>query len=224
MQNMSTIDDLAAALNGRQVTDENGQVTSESAPEEVDSLESESRPLEEVESEPKPIETEPEEAEDDQGRKYVPEKRFREIYGQKKALEREIASLRQAPNKEQKEEAPALDRTNALEMEILFERYPEFNPNDPDKYSEELDTLAGKFVQANPSLSPLQAAREAKEFAKRIGAKHGNIQNEAVMVKRSISDTGIAGRSQKTSNEPDIDLGSASVDDMEKYLKQTGNW
>lgn len=221
---MSTIDDLAAALNNHQVTDEDGQVSSASAPEQVDSLESESVPTEEVQEEPKLQEQEPEEAEDDQGRKYIPAKRFEKVYGQKKALERELASLRQQVQKEpEKVPEQALDRTQALEMELLFDKYPEFNPND-DKYSPELDALAGKFVQANPSLSALQAAREAKEFAKRIGSKQAGIQQESIMVKRAVSDNGIAGRPQKVSTQPEIDIATASADDLERYLKQTGNW
>jgi len=222
---MSTIDDLAAALNNHQVTDEDGQVRSEPAAEQVDSLESESVPTEEVQEEPKLQEQEPEEAEDDSGRKYVPLKRFNKIYGEREELKRELAALRQqAPVKEpQPVSVPSLDRTQALEMELLFDKYPEFNPND-DKYSPELDALAGKFVQANPSLSALQAAREAKEFAKRIGSKQAGIQQESVMVKRAVSDNGIAGRPQKVSTQPEIDIATASADDLERYLKQTGNW
>lgn len=221
---MSTIDDLAAALNNHQVTDDDGQVGSDSATEQVDSLESESAPTEEVFEEPKPQEQEPEEAEDEQGRKYIPAKRFDKIYGQKKALERELASLRQqAPSQGTKAPEQVLDRTQALEMELLFDKHPEFNPSDP-KYSPELDALAGKFVQANPSLSALQAAREAKALAQRIGDKRDGIRQESVLVKQSVSDNGIAGRPQKVSTTPQIDIATASADDLERYLKQTGSW
>lgn len=217
---MSTIDDLAATLNNHQVTDDDGQVISESAPEKVDSLESESQSDEELEEQPKVTEDEPSEAEDEDGHKYVPEKRFKEIYGQKKALEREIASLKQgarAPTP-----APSLDRTQALEMEYLFDKFPEFNPNDP-KYSQELDALAGKFVQANPLLSPIQAAKEAKEFARRIASKIDGTKSDTVIVKKTIADSGMAQRSQTTSDSP-IDVENASVDEIERYLKSTGNW
>lgn len=215
---MSTIDDLAAALNGHQITDEDGAITSESAPEEVDSLVSESEPVEEVVEEPKPQEPEPEEAEDDRGNKYIPEKRFKKVWGEKKALERELAALRQQPAKEAQE---PLDRTQALEMEILFDKHPEFNPND-SKYSEELDTLAGKLLKADPSLSLLQAAKEAKTLASRIAGRVNLVKDETVMVKRAVSDNGISGVTKKVSDKVDPD--SMTEAELERYLKETGQW
>lgn len=220
---MATIDELAAALNNHQVTDDDGQIVSESAPEQVDNLESESEVENEEDVAPKLPDQDPDEAEDEQGRKYVPLKRLDKVWRQKKDLERELAALRQTVSTETPKAPVALDRTQALEMEILFDKHPEFDPTD-SRYSVELDTLAGRLVKANPSLSPLQAAREAKQFAKQIGDKRAGIQSESIMVKRTVSDNGMVGRPQKVSSTPDIDIATASAEDMERYLKQTGNW
>lgn len=225
MQIMSTIDDLAAALNGRQVTDDEGQISSDSATEQVDSLESESVPTETVQEEPKPLEQEPEEAEDDNGNKYIPKKRFDKVWGEKKSLERELASFKQQVASQpinDVQEQP-FDKTQALEIELLYEKYPEFNPTH-SKYSEELDLLAGKLVKANPQLTALQAAREARELASKIASRVGAVKTESVTVKQSVSDNGMAGRTPKVSSDPVIDPKTASADELERFLKQTGNW
>lgn len=216
---MSTIDDLAAALDGHQVTDDTGAITSEPAAEEVDSLVSETEP-EETEEEPKSLDVEPEEAEDDKGNKYIPEKRFKKVWGEKKALEREIASLKQQVKPEKQAQEP-LDRTQALEMEILFEKYPEFNPSDT-RYSEELDSLAGKLIKANPSLTVLQAAREARDLASKIVGRVSSAKSETVVVKKAISDNGMVNAPRKVSSN--IDPDSMSEGDLERYLKETGQW
>lgn len=224
---MSAIDDLAAALNDHQITDDQGEIASDSAAEDVvDSSTSEVE--EENQTQDSQVEVEvSDEAEDESGEKYIPKKRFDKVYGEMKSYERELEVLRSRETTEtpaaQTQREPYVPDKHLLnlEMEIVRDKYPEFDPQG-EAYSEEIDWLAAKLVQADPSLSPLAAARQAREQAKKF-ARRGEAKEDVRVVKRAVSDSGIAGRASQPT-EPQLDVNSMSVEDMERYLKQTGNW
>ena len=139
---MSTQDEVAAAMN-RQITDDQGQIVAddtaqeESATQEQTTVEEgataeksaetkESTPVEtkESENEPEMVET----ASDETGKRYVPESRFKEVYAKWKAAQREsktpeviqpIAPVQARP----------VDKTDALEVELLRSTLPQFNPD-----------------------------------------------------------------------------------------------
>ncbi len=242
MSDLDMAEQLAAALNGHDVTNEDGGVvegettTEESAPDEqtpVEDTTTAESAEEPVEEEPKPseIDSEKDLAVDDSGKRYVPEKRFKEIYGKAKATERELAALRaqfasgnsvlqQAAGKpNSKQSAPQVDKADVLELKMTL---PQFNPASSD-YSEDLDTLGFQILRANPGMTPLQAGYQALEMAKRIAGKESVARTEARTVKALQSDQGITNRvvsRQATQVNPD----NMSAKELESYMKQNGMW
>lgn len=242
MSDQDMAQQLAAALNGHEVTDEEGGVaegetaTVESAPEEKtpedDSAEVQStvdEPVEEAKADTD--ESESDLAQDESGKRYVPEKRFKEVYGKQKATERELQALRaqmasgnsvlqQAAGKpNSKNPAPKVDKADVLELKMTL---PQFNPGSTD-YSEDLDTLGFQILRANPGMTPLQAGYQALEMAKKLAGGVAGAKSEARTVKALQSDQGITNRVvSRQAAKPNVD--NMSADEMEAYLKQNGMW
>jgi len=105
---MSNQDELIAALDDHQITDDDGQIkgeetpdeksaTQEQTPEEKDATAEKSaetkedspESTEESENEPEMVET----ASDETGKRYVPESRFKEVYAKWKKAERSKPTL-----------------------------------------------------------------------------------------------------------------------------------
>lgn len=229
-------DDLAAALNGRQITDDNGEVSEEETFEEESATSEQETQLDESDEVESPDEEEAvptqdteqseskEYAEDETGKKYIPLERFNEVYGKMKAIEREKENLMKLKDPIQKPSGKPVkvDKAEALETELLFQRYPEFDPYS-EKYSPILDSLGSKEFQADPSITKLEAARRAITTARNISRSLEGERGKAVAVKReqaegSITSSGITRTGQA------IDPSKMSLDDMEAYLKQAGNW
>jgi hypothetical protein len=233
---------LAAALNGHEVTNDEGNVDEretsieESAPQEQTPVEESAtaESADETDVEVPKAETEESEtdlAQDESGKRYVPEKRFKEIYGKAKATERELQALRaqlaqgnsvlqQAVGKpNSKNLAPKVDKADLLELKMTL---PQFNPGSAD-YSEDLDTLGFQILRANPGMTPLQAGYQALEMAKKIASKVTGVKEEARTVKALQSDQGITNRvtsRQASQVNPD----NMSAKELEAYMKQNGMW
>jgi hypothetical protein len=230
---MDINDDMVAAMENHQVTDDQGQLLSDGASEEQQPTvpnEPESAPSEKTteseEATTKEAETEedPNIAEDDRGRKYVPEKRFKEVYAKQKKLERELEEVRKA------KELPSslipsqpIDRNAQLENELLFTKMPEFDPQG-DNYNAELDQVAANIYLAKQgSITKLEAARQARKLASKITEQVAGIRSDANAVKREQADSGITSRvTSRASAQPDFD--KMSLDDMEAYMKSNGQW
>jgi hypothetical protein len=229
---------LAAALDGHDVTSEDGDVvesdttSEESAPAEQttedESAEVESTATNDVPA-PKAEEAEVESdlAQDESGKRYVPQERFDKIYGKQKATERELEALRQqlASNsvlnqaKTGKGQTTKIDKADILELKMTL---PQFNPGSSE-YDEDLDTLGLQIHRANPGISPLQAGYLAIETAKKIAGKVNGVKQEARAVKSLQSDQGITSRvvsRQATKEDPD----KMSASELETYMKRNGMW
>jgi hypothetical protein len=238
---MAPIDDLAQALNRRQVTDDDGKPMEENdtpldetpASEEQTAVEEDAQVEKPAESEDADTQTESKEdeidlvelASDETGKRYVPESRFKEVYGKMKAFERK---LKDEPK--QKEfipeplpEGKPLDKTDAVEIELLRATLPQFNPEGAD-YSRELDELGYAIYKASPGTTRIEAARRAVQMAKKIQSKVAKIEQETRTVKSLQSDQGITSR--VTSREPVSDTpgDDASPEELEKWLKAHGQW
>jgi uncharacterized protein YlzI (FlbEa/FlbD family) len=223
---MADISDLAAVLNDHQVTDSDGVVqdtpVEESAPQEavVDGA------GDKVEDTPELVTT----AEDDSGKKYVPEERFKEVYAKMKSLERaqqqsyvETPAEPETPSMPQYTDFnPNLSKQDMLETELLFTSMPEFDPNS-SSYSKELDTLGAEIFRAHPEYTKTQAARKAKELAKNLSQRPQAMQSEARNVKASQSDSGITSRVQVRQSQ-EVDPDKMSLQEKEQYLKEQGLW
>src|SRR3990167_2784008 len=183
---MDHSDELAAAMN-HQVTDEQGEIVGEETPQETSATQEQttveedataeksaetevSIPIEtkETENEPEMVET----ASDETGKRYVPESRFKEVYAKWKSAERERAQKPNYVPTPPPAQAP-LNKTEALETELLKGTLPQFNPESPD-YSLEMDELGysiyegSKDPKGNHSITRLEAARKALQMAKKI--------------------------------------------------------
>jgi hypothetical protein len=236
---MALNDDLAQALN-RQVTDDDGQAVEENDTPQEDSPASEQQTaVEEDAQAEKPAKSEEEEtqtksdedeinlvelASDETGKRYVPESRFKEVYGKMKALER---AVKETPKP--KEESPQpivqgkpLDKTDQVEVELLKATLPQFNP-DNQEYSRELDELGMAYYKAMPGISRLDAARKAIQSAKQIQSKVAKVNEEARTVKSQQSDQGITSR-VSSRNVTDAPAEDASPEEMEAWLKAHGQW
>lgn len=245
---MSNTDDLVAALNDHQVTDEEGALTGEQNPSEETTAQEETTVDETTTAEKPPVAeespTQGEETEDpdqlvadETGKRYVPETRFKEIYGKAKQKEREVAArdaqiailnaqlLGKAPSpdaKKPEEVSPETRKADQLETELLFQTLPQFDP-DSKEYSEELDQLGADIYKANPGITKLEAARRAIKTAKKLTEKITQVKIEARTVKSLQSDQGITNRvTSRQAVEPDTS--KMSVEELEAYLKETGQW
>jgi len=237
---MSITDELAAALDGHDVTDEEGNISeeetfdSESAPEEQETTEEHDATVE------SPVEEELEDtqsnndtntndvAEDESGRKYVPQDRFNEIYGNQKRLERENEELRSRnqsamSSTSKKSNSKPDTKADALEMELLYQKYPEFDPSS-GQYSNTLDNLGYKELKADSSITKLEAARRAITTARNLTNAIASERGKVINVKRQQAEGGMTGSSATRVRAESVNPDSMSTDEMEKYLKQSGNW
>lgn len=242
-----TLDELAAALNDHQVTDNTGALIEETTSEEdtatlETNTEEESatavKSADDIELDPKSNESQSENelAEDESGKRYVPEARFKEVYAKLKNLERGQSTtvpalpaldLSTAPSKP----SQAVDTTSALEQEMLYVTLPQFNPNSSD-YSKELDGLGATIYKARgttdakgnfkPGITKIQAAREAVEQAKKFVSNQQAIAQEARQVKASQSDQGITKVQARGSGIPSAK--DMSLEQMESWMKDNGQW
>lgn len=239
--NMSNLMD---ALNNHSITDEDGKPMDEEPTEEI--VQPEEKIAEESEekgeeTQPTPQEspreteetTEPELAEDDAGRKYIPEKRFKEIYAQKKELERKLQQFESDKNVNQasqpRGQVAPIDTASALETEILVTQFPQFDMNSPE-YSEALDEMGAEIYKANmaldrkgnqyPTITKLQAARMALDRAKKLSGAIEQVRSDNRIVKIQQSESGMAS-STRSSEKP---VNEMSLEEMEAHLKKTGQW
>jgi hypothetical protein len=244
---MATIDELMAAMNDHQVTDEDGQAledTNESTPAveepQVEEEISEDEPAGEVNPaddstdapQAEEEEVEIEHAEDESGKRMIPEKRFKQIYAEKKAVERELESLRSKigtpqPDTFQKQRqaiyGAGLDKADIIETEMLFDRHPEFDPAST-KYSPILDEMGAEILKANPGISKLEAARRAKTRVELIAKQTNAVRTEARIVKQQVADSGMASRASRSDVQTAPNLDNMSDKEIEAYLRETGAW
>ena len=238
---MDHSDELAAAMN-RQVTDEEGQLKGddnsqedtaapEQAPVEQDATaEKSAEPEKSVPTDDKGTENEPEMVEtasDETGKRYVPESRFKEVYAKWKSAERERAQKPNYVPTPPPAQAP-LNKTEALETELLKGTLPQFNPDSPD-YSLEMDELGysiyegSKDPKGNYAITRLEAARKALQMAKKITSKLADVKLEARSVKAQQSDQGITNRvlnREGTKADPE----KMTIEEKEEWLKSQGLW
>lgn len=249
---MDSLKDLAAALNGHQITDDNGDVTGDDTSAEV-ATQTEQTPdtdtatPEKAETEAQPTSQSDEAddnqlAEDETGEKYIPKKRFDKVYGKYKATERELETLRQQLSKGdallQEVSKPASTtqssqpqagptKADVLELRMTLKQFdPQFDengvPQNPD-YSPELDQLGYQIWKANPTLSLIDAGKQAIKFAKSVAQKQVETTQAARKVKALQSDQGITSRVQNRAPQtPDFD--KMSLKEKEQYLKDNKLW
>jgi hypothetical protein len=233
---------LAASLNGHQVTDEEGNITEESETPVLESAQEEQTTEEETAPAEKPQSQEPEVAnapepedqetlaEDESGKKYVPESRFKTVYGKMKATERELkemkaqlaqgeALLQTKSLQPGKQPEKKVDKADILELKLTL---PQFNPHSVE-YNETLDMQAFRILRDNPQYTPMQAAQQAMEEAKALTQQVSQAKTEARSVKVQQSDSGITNRVvSRAGSQPDFD--SMSDKEMEAWLKTNGQW
>ena len=238
----SPLDELTAALDNHQITDDQGQIADEQnipetpePPKEIPveegaTAEKPAETEESLPSETKATENEPElveTASDDTGKRYVPESRFKEIYAKWKAAERDKAEKPilqpQAPVQQQ-----PLDKADALEIEFLRSTLPQFNPESPD-YSREIDELGfslyegSKDRSGNYQMTRIDAGRKALAMANKITSKVAEIKSEARTVKAQQSDQGITNRVLNREGTK-LDLNKMTLEEKEEWLKANGYW
>lgn len=235
---------LAAAMDDHQVTDESGAILEESTSTD-NSAESEQKTTEQsTEQAVKPTDAEAKApqadvnaeetqlAEDEAGKRYVPEERFNKIYGKSKAAERklkemeaELIKLKAPQGQYVPPTAPLkpVDRTEAIEVELLKGKMPEFDP-ESERYSPEIDALGGEIFKANPGITRIEAARKAMNYAKNLNSKIADAQNEARAVKSSQADHGITNRVVSRTPSTDVPGENATLEEQEAYLRRTGQW
>lgn len=235
--------DLAAAFDNHQITDDEGQIAEDETSFQDSALD-EGNAEEEVTQGENP--TEPEESEtnteddgedeehvtDETGKAYVPKKAFDKNYAKRKEAERraaeleaELSALRQQ-KPSSKRPTPIADKSEALENELLFTKMPEFDPYS-DKYNPTLDEQAA-FVynsyrddKGRPTITKLQAAREAKRIAEELTRPLASSKAEVRQVKMQ-SEGAFSQAAKKVDTTPKPE--EMSLDDMEKYLKSQGAW
>lgn len=239
-KNPNAFAEMAAALNGHQVTDEHGQIEEETSFENTAAQEENTDlqtaiPEKGAETEEStPVETDEPEIElagvDESGKRYVPESRFKEVYAKAKELERELEKSRSSKSTAPLQDAiststqplQAPDRTEALEVELLKTTLPQFDQNSTE-YSKELDELGGEIYRANPGITRIEAAKRAIKTAEKLSKTTAALKAEARQIKTIQADQGITSRVEKRAdNTPDIN----SMDDkqLEAYLKSIGQW
>lgn len=245
---MDSLDHLKAELDGLSLTGSDGESLPVNETQEEDAATSEEKTTEEesatVEKPEESTEEAPKDsgddsenddesqlAEDDSGKRYVPESRFKKVYGQMKEYERRVKEIESSKTtqerssnepSESRKTPERVDRTDMLEIEMLRTQMPEFDPSS-DSYSRELDELGADIFTANPGISRIEAARRAKERASRITKAFARATSEARAEKSEQSDRGITTRvTSRAASEPDPD--SMSLEEKEAYLKEHGAW
>lgn len=246
MSEDKNLEELAALLNDHQVTNEEGaiQAEAEEAPTETPAAQEEKTSDEQAPTAEKPAkseapstqeaatEDEPELGVDDSGKRYVPEKRFKDVYGKAKQTERELKALKEqlakgnalleATGKSGKalpEPERVVDKADILELKLTK---PQFNPQSAD-YNQELDELAGKIFKATPGISVIEAADEAERYARGIASRISTAKTEARQVKALQADQGITGNSGQRSGAS-VDPKTMSLEEMEAYLRENKVW
>lgn len=236
MIHTDTLEQLQAALNNHNITDENGDINGGDTPQ-TESAPIETTDIEESTTAEKPAESEVTEpnleaddddnhVEDEQGKRYVPEKRFKQVYAKQKELEREIEQLRKPQTTEQKPNIPyspqaPIDKTSAIENELLFTQYPQFDPQ-RNEYNQNLDAVAASIYTASGgNITKLQAARKALELAKNLQAATNSIKEETKVIKRSVSENPTTRGGQRDSS---VNPDSMSLEQLENYMKANKMW
>lgn len=242
---MDTLDQLAAALDNHQVTDDQGGIREELTSQDESAI-LEQTPVEDgataeksadqgnppkedqqSENEPEMVET----ASDETGKRYVPESRFKEVYAKWKEAERNAKGRGETPPPEPvriPQPLKAADKADALEIEILRTTLPQFNPESQD-YSRDIDELGfslyegSKDSKGNYTMTRIDAGRKALQMAKKITSKVADTKLEARTVKAEQSDQGITNRVLNR-GEQKLDPNKMSLDEKEAWLKATGNW
>lgn len=229
---------------GRKITDDEGNLAEEESATETTAAQEQQSSVDEPATAEKPADAEkspPQEArsddenelaEDETGKRYVPESRLkretrlrreaeRALAAQKKQLEQgnQLLDSAKKPDKPLPEPERSVDKADLLELKLTK---PQFNPQAPE-YSQELDELAYRIWKAEEGLSIMEAAEKAEGFAKAIAKQSAEAVAEARQVKALQADRGITGRGgQRNQGEPDFD--AMSDQEIERYLKETGQW
>ena len=240
---MDQPDDLAAALDNHQVTDDSGQIVGETTPQadsatleqipvdesataEKSAGEADATPVAEAksENEPEMVET----ARDETGKRYVPEDRFKQVYAKWKEAERKAKVQGVNPPPRPVVQPTTVDRTEALEIELLRTNMPQFNPESPE-YNKEVDELGWKILNGSKdasgkfTITRLDAAREAIQTVKKITSKLADVKLEARTVKAQQSDQGITNR-VLTREGTKPDPMKMTLEEKEEWLKANGLW
>jgi len=232
--------DLAAALNGHYITDQEGQIAEETADQEsaIDETNTEEeaapaeKPIEEEEASTQDVDESDETniAVDDSGKKYIPEKRFKKTYAELKQKERDIEALKQLITQTQpvgqdvkptNTKASSVSDIERLELKMVLKEYPQFDPKS-EEYSQDLDVLAGNLRKAN-DLTIIEAAEEAINTAKRFTSDQIKVAREARTVKAQQSDQGITSRVVSREVQSD-NFETMTLEQKEQYLKKKGMW
>lgn len=235
------LEEMSAALGGHEITDDEGALTPGETPgsENTDAHEEKTTDDETVEpaekqqsTKPAPKQEEDDDADavDESGKRYIPENRFKKVYGELKAKERELEALRKQTLPAQTQVAPGSttqqagtpSKADQLEVEILREKYPQFDPNSED-HSEVLDEMGYEILVSNPGITRLEAARRALARAKKLGLAEATIKTEARTVKQQQADSGIASRVlNRQGTQPDPS--KMSLSEKEEWMKANGMW
>ncbi len=229
MSQEDTLEQLAATFNGHQITDEEGNLaesetaTEESAPEEQTTEEDS---IDESETEDTQSEDTEEPVEDESGKRYVPEKRFKKVYAKLKEYERQQQEQDQIkqeiPSERESIDYTKADPNTVLEQEVLLDRYPQFD-SQSEYYSPELDRIGGLIAKANPGISRIAAAKEALRIYGGTQNKKAQVKAEVRNVKSQQTDQGLTTRSisrGEAQKSPD----NMSLEEMEDYMKKNGMW
>jgi hypothetical protein len=225
MSDKDNMEQLAAIMGGHQITGEDGQPSdeqeqepvTESAPEEPATEDTGNK--DEVREEPAQVTDEL--VEDESGKKYVPQKRFDEVYAKLKQLERDQQV--QKPVVPAQPTFPAeMSKADQIEAEMLYATMPEFDPGS-DKYSEELDLLGSQVYLANPGITKLEAARRARSLASKLSQRR-EVTKQSVRDYKAQTTEGAFTSKPLSGRETQPDPNSMSLEEMENYLKAKGAW
>ena len=131
------------------------------------------------------------------------------------------------------QEVPAptkpLEKTDALEIELLRSTLPQFDPNKDDVYDRDIDELGFSLYEGSKdnlgkhAMTRIEAGRKAVRMAKKITSKVFSIKSEAKAVKAQQSDQGITKRVLNRESEK-LDPDKMSLEEKEKWLKDNGHW
>lgn len=232
---------MAATLDGHQITDDEGKISEETPSVEEEATQEENTVLDPAPAE-KPLESEevaPATTEDDEnqlaadetGKRYVPESRLKKETARFREKERENADLkrqlqsqsnRQTPELPVSQPLPPADRTEAVEVELLKTTLPQFDPESTE-YDKVLDEMGAEIYKANPGITRLTAAKRALKRAGELTKSSAAIKAEARQVKTIQSDQGITSRVEKRSDNA-LDVSKMDDKQLEELLRSTGQW
>ena len=229
--------ELESAMNNRQITDEEGNLIDR---EEIETSQDESDTSEENVSDDTSEEgednttTDEDEGTQDSGEtvetqrtdvnngKTVPIDRFNDIYGKYKAMQRELEASKQGSIPAIK---PQLNKADALETEMLMDKYPEFDPSS-DRYDQTLDSMAFDIFQSNGGpnggITKLESARLALDRAKKLGVARAAVQSQARAIKVAQAGGSVSRTSRKVDTSPKVS--EMSLEEKERILKEQGLW